>query len=143
MIYRAIVEEIITPYQIRVRIPIIHRAANSPDATPSAQLPVASVCILPNIYLRFNVGDIVIVSFENNDSGKPIILGYLYRELTDVSNLSANFSNLSAVLSADLPANTNIGKISSEKISYLENLQGNIQKQIDLLKEQINLLKKS
>ena len=41
MVTKAIIEEVINEYQVRVRIPLIHKMAISASATPFKELPIA------------------------------------------------------------------------------------------------------
>lgn len=50
----------------------------------------ASVCSIGGVSNIIHIGDIVIVGFEDNDMGKPIILGHL---LTDSLNTSTYYDN--------------------------------------------------
>ena len=128
MIFRGIIEEVIDPYSVRVRIPLLHRTSTSPEATLTSALPIASVSLLPNTHINLTVGDIVIVSFENNDVGKPIILGYLYKQSWGNTALTK------------LSSNTYIGDITPDDLMHIHGLSGNIQKQLDSMRERIELL---
>ena len=80
MITKAIVEEVLTPYQVRVRIPILDRVSSSELSTPTEELNIATICSLPNCYINVQKGDIVFVGFEDNTYRKAVILGHLSRE---------------------------------------------------------------
>ena len=60
-----------------MRIPILDGAAESKGSTPKTELNWASVVCIPGLDVEYRVGDVVIVGFEDNDLGKPIVLGYL------------------------------------------------------------------
>ena len=135
MITKAIIEEVLTPYQVRVRIPLLDRIASVGLATPTENLNTATICSLPNCYINLKVGDVVFVAFEDNTYRKAVVLGHLSRELCDTySDLVLNevIVNSNAVL----PQETRIGNVSALEISMLQGLTDNIQKQIDSLKEQ-------
>ena len=71
----------------------------------------ASVCNIGGISNLLDVGDKVIVSFENNDMGKPIILGHLVTE--ELENKRQNFpsykmENLNVQNGAILPSGTTL-----------------------------------
>ena len=86
MITRAIVEEIVSPYQVKVRIPLLDRAESSPMSTKKEDLNIATICSLPNCYVNMQVGDVVCA---NNS---PTITDYglyaaniVYIQTTDTS----------------------------------------------------------
>lgn len=80
MIYKAIIEKRINDYSYVVRIPRFHKSKDSPTAVSSKDLPTAYVCMIPGIYPSYDLGDIVFVCLENEEIGKPIIIGKLFRE---------------------------------------------------------------
>ena len=134
MITKGIVEEL-KGYQAKVRLPIYDGLANTKNATSNENLSYATVCITTNLNNSLNVGDIVYVSFEDNDKGKPVIFGQLYKEemntLADIKLNSANINQLTVNKNASLPQNTSIGSISSKEIAALSGIKDNIQNQID------------
>ena len=83
MITRAIVDTVINKYNVRIRIPKKHKIETANGATPSNQLPVATICYQPGYPLAYNKGDIVYIEYENEDYSKPVILGKLYNEEED------------------------------------------------------------
>ena len=130
---KGIVTEIINKYQVRVRIPIYNKSEESPTATPNEELSIGPVCTLPGVAPNFNIGDVVIVAFEQDIYTDPVILGKLY--LNDIHNTYSDVhtGELKVTSKATLPTNTRIGNVSGENISALENAHGNIQNQLDLL----------
>ena len=134
MITKGIVEEL-KGYQAKVRLPIYDGLANTKNATSNENLSYATVCVTTNLNNSLNVGDIVYVSFEDNDKGKPVILGQLYKEemntLADIKLNSANINQLTVNKNASLPQNTSIGSILSKEIAALSGIKDNIQNQID------------
>lgn len=91
------------------------------------------MCI-PGLDIEYRVGDIVIVSFEDNDLGKPIILGYLKLALgytldqqqgaesfgaslkESEDRLTGTFKVLKATESFDAPIDSIIGKTNYSSI---------------------------
>lgn len=136
MITKAIVEEIVSPYQAKVRIPVIDRAQHSSLSASTEDLNVATICTLPNCYLNIQVGDIVFVGFEDNTYYKAVILGHLCRKDAYDSYADAILGNLVVKSSAELPAETSIGTVSKLELAALQGIRDNIQKQLDSLKEQ-------
>ena len=140
MITKAIVEEIISPYQVKVRIPLLDRAEATPLSTNSDDLNIATICCLPNCYMNLQVGDIVFVGFEDNTYYKAVILGHLCREATSNTYSDAAFSNLDVRSSVRLPSSTTIGSVTGDELSRLSGTTENIQKQLNSLKEQIDFI---
>lgn len=138
MICRGIIEEIIDRYQVRVRIPIMHQIENTAQFIINKDLPAASICTSPSTYLNLSVGDVVIVGFENQDLGRPIILGYLYTGEFSTTAASQSFNSIQVLNDAKLPASTIIGSVSSEELQRLAGLKDNLQGQIDLLNIRIS-----
>ena len=138
MICRGIIEEIIDRHQVRVRIPIIHQIENTAQFTINNDLPAASICTSPSTHLNLSVGDVVIVGFENQDLGRPIILGYLYTGEFSTTAASQSFNSIQVLNDAKLPASTTIGSISSEELQRISGLKDNLQGQIELLNIRIS-----
>lgn len=135
MIARGIVEKILDNKEILVRVPLLNKSANAPGATPTEELDPAVVCNMPNCSVSVKVGDIVFVGFENNDYSKPIILGYLFSDSGNASQLNIEADTLTVNSKVKLPADTSIGKVTSSDIYNLFQSSDNLQQQIDYLKE--------
>ncbi len=119
MITRAIINKInYESNKIRVRIPIYDGAQNSQGSTSDDDLSWASVLCLPGLTIDYEVGDIVIVGFEDDDIGKPIILGYLRLANggSEKAKISANLNSL--VINDSLSTSTDVkfGKLTYEQI---------------------------
>lgn len=140
MITKGIVEELISPYAARVRIPILDNVTNTSYGTRTEDLPIATICSLPNCTLNPQVGDIVFVAFEYNAIDKVVILGYLSAAALNDTLSDANFGNIDVSYSARLPEDTTIGSITPQEISFLSGLTDNIQKQLNSLKEQQDII---
>lgn len=82
-IYKAIVVSTDDPTKsnlIKIRIPNLHGFANTLNGMPDKSLPWASFCSPTRSKSDFpKVGDIVFVSFEENDNASPVVLGFLIR----------------------------------------------------------------
>ena len=140
MITKAIVEEIISPYQVKIRIPTLDKAEHSPLSTSAADLNTATICSLPNCYINVQVGDVVFVGFEDNTYYRAVILGHLCREAMSESYADVTFGNIAVRASAELPNDTRIGELSYEQLQALSGIKENIQKQIDSIKEDIAII---
>ena len=137
MITKAIVEEIISPYSARVRMPILNAIKGAKQSTPTDELSIATICTIPNAKNNINVGDIVFVSFENDDTYYPLVLGQLYCEKnTSQSNIDTLSLNVES--HATLPMSSIIGDVEYDDISQLKELKGSIQSQITQLTEKFN-----
>ena len=142
MFTRAIIEEKITPYQNKVRIPIFDRSKDASLHTKTKDLNIAVASLPKGIYNNLDVNDVVFVAFEDNDLGAPVIIGQLYREaLTkDSSNPLLNSRVLNVSDQATLPINTTIGTIDYSKIFFLDNVKSDIQAQIDDISKRLSKL---
>jgi hypothetical protein len=140
MIYRGIVEEILNPFTIKVRIPLIHRIKNSTQHVVNKSLPEASICTLARSHPNLCIGDVVVVGFEANDLSKPIILGHLYKESFDNSAESIELNDLNVISETHLSKNTSIGDVSSFELAQLHGVRDNLQNQIDILVSKIQKL---
>lgn len=131
MITKGIVEDIINPYSVKVRLPLLDGIKGGKQSVSTADLSPATICSLPNSANNISVGDIVFVGFEDYDISKPVILGHLYRETGDSTLIDASFRQLSTSSTTKLSKYTSIGDISSDEIFTLKNIRFNIQNQID------------
>ena len=79
MVTRAIITQLdLSNNKVQVRMPLLDGIENSPDSPINSEdLCWASIMYIPGIEISYSVGDIVIVGFEDNNVGKPIVLGYL------------------------------------------------------------------
>lgn len=140
MITRAIVEEIVSPYQVKIRIPLFDRAESSPMSRKKEDLNIATICSLPNCYVNIQVGDVVFVGFEDNTYYKAVVLGHLSREAMTETYADVTFGNLVSRATALLPQETTIGNVTPLEISRLSGVSENIQSQIDSLKQDIQAI---
>ena len=140
MITKALVEEIVSPYEVKIRIPLLDRTLSSSLSTSKDNLNTATICSLPNCYTNVQVGDVVFVGFEDNTYYKAVILGHLCRQSMTDTYANVTFNDLDVRSVTRLSSNTSIGTVTSDNISRLEGCRDNIQKQIDNLQEQIDKL---
>ena len=128
MITKAIIKEIIDKYQVRVDIPLLNSTLDS------------IVCTLPKAKFYPEIGDIVFVAFEDYDLGKPVIIGSLFKESSNTSNIDINAVSLKVDGHTTLSSDTTIGNITFEQLKYLEGLQQNIQSTFELIDQRLNNL---
>lgn len=131
-ITKGVVEERIDEYNVRVRLPIFNKSSNAPQSTPTNELYVATSCIVPNCNPNYQIGDVVYVTFEDNDIGKPVILGMLHSKKSSNTFPSIRAASIDAKYQSNLPKNTTIGDITSQQVGFLQNLRDNVQVQLDL-----------
>lgn len=123
-----------------VRLPIFNSLAGTPQSTPDDELNEAILCSIPNIRNVVNTGDVVIVGFEDNDMGRPIILGRLFLSEQDVK-CGLDLDSLSVASNCNLPASTTIGNVNKDNIACLEDCTLNIARTLNYLLEEIENLK--
>lgn len=140
MITKGIVQEIIDPYNIKLRLPTLDGAEYSSEGIPNEYLNTAIICSPPNTQYNFEIGDIVIVGFEDDDLSKPIILGFLFKQDGNTSTMKINSQSLDSTYN-NLGEYTYIGNVKPNEIKALEGVRGNIQAQIDYISELIDSLK--
>lgn len=77
---KAIIEERVSSYKYRIRIPRYDKAQSVYSSSGSKNLLEAQVCTLPGMLPEYKTGDIVWVDYESNNIGNPVILGQFYRQ---------------------------------------------------------------
>lgn len=138
MITRGIVEEIVSPYQVSVRIPSIDRTNIHNNRATKNNLNIATICSLPRCNLNLQPGDVVFVAFEDNHYNKElVILGVLYKETATVGAPKQQLQTLDVFSNAVLPIDTQIGEVSSTSIQSLRGCKGNIQEELNMLKQRV------
>ena len=140
MLLKGVVEKINDAYSIQVRIPLINGIGNNYSTTPETELPISVICSAPGSCPNFKLGDVVIVGFENDDLGKPIIIGQLFCANTKGAS-TATLQSLEVLGSAKLSYNTSIGKVTSEELACLTGLKGNLEKRLQFIESQLTHLK--
>lgn len=134
MITKAIIEEILSDYKVRVRIPILDSSTNYKQSTSNSNLSEAIICTLPKCIFAPSVGDIVLIGFEDFDLGKPVILGCLFKESGNLSKLNIEVECLKANSTIQLSKDTTIGDITYKDLEEVVKLKNNFQSIIDTLK---------
>lgn len=112
MVTRAYVEDVdLTNSRVKVRIPIFDGVQNSVDSTINDyNLCWASLVWTPGINVDYRVGDVVVVSFEDNNIGRPIVIGYLKLiGSNDDSKIYATIKELNVSDSFSSPTDSRIG----------------------------------
>lgn len=140
MITKGIVEELLENNKARVRLPIYNRAKDSKDATLTENLDAATICTLPNSANTVNVNDIVFVGFEDNDVGKPIILGHLAGSENKSTHIDLHVRLFTTQSTTKLSDQTWIGDVTPEELQSLIGVKSSIQAQLNSLSERIKAL---
>ena len=97
--YKAIIEEIKDDgFQILVRIPYFDKLESSLGSNKN--LYSATVCTLPGCKPCFSIGEIVFITFENNDNSKPVIVGTLHRKNPGMSSVDVSCQSLNVEVDA-------------------------------------------
>ena len=105
MLCKGIIDKVISPYEARVRIPIYHQIPNSPFATNSEDLPIASISVMPGIEMALKAGDVVYIDFELDQRENPVIIGCLSRP-NSKSSSNINVQSLKVDVNCELPKDT-------------------------------------
>ena len=119
MITRAIITDTdLNIGKVKVRIPILEHIGDG-----GLDINWASIIYIPGINIDYKIGDIVEVGFEDNDVGRPIVLGFLkLRDKNIESRVYADIKELNIEDKFEAPTNTTIGKTSYQKLfSSIEN----------------------
>ena len=90
MLQKGIVEKIIDKYSCKVRIPKYDKLQSSVSGTSTNDLATAIISAMPGTEISYVVGDIVLLSFENDELNKPVILGLLYRKFDTESAITVS-----------------------------------------------------
>lgn len=128
MVTKGIIEKVNTPYEVKVNIPFLNTVQN------------AIICTLPQCNFIPNVGDIVIVSFEDYDINKPIIIGCLFKESGNLSLIDLDVQSLTTKSITKLSDMTSIGDITYDELKYLKGLQQNIQSSLKNIEDRLDKL---
>ena len=124
MLCKAIVEQVLSIHEARVRIPIYHQIASSPFATLTEDLPIATISTIPGISYALHAGDIVYVDFELDQRENPVIVGVLSRDDSpSSSNIEAQ--SLKVDVNCDLPENV-FADIDSKYANVLDTINDNL-----------------
>lgn len=128
MLTRAIITAVdLNSSKVQIRIPWLEGIENDSSSTVSNEdLTWASILCTPGIEVDYQPGDIVIVGFEDNNIGKPVVIGFLKligKELD--TKLYCKVKELEVQDSFIAPTNTVIGNSSyQEMFTAIEKSQG-------------------
>lgn len=116
----------------KVKIPVFQTTGlNLKGTSLDASVVDALLCYEPGNFQGYNVGDVVFLGFEENETSRAVILGKLYIP-NEIKNFSSNnFIHSSSIIVdsvATLPESTTIGGI---KVSVIRGML----KELQMLKE--------
>lgn len=113
--------ELVVDNKFKIYVPIFCRAGESKDNPLGLSTMYATLCYNPGAENGYRVGDVVYISFENNQVGEPVIIGKLFlnttQESTNTTYLIGDELNISN--NAKLPISTLIGNRSGSDIDGL------------------------
>lgn len=113
MITRAIViDKDLSIGKLKVQIPILQGIGDG-----GLDINWASIIYIPGINIDYQIGDIVEVGFEDNDRGRPVVLGFLrLRDKEVESRAYGIFKELIVEEKLNAPPETTIGKTSYQEL---------------------------
>lgn len=94
-----------------IRIPLFESAGQTWEYVVKATLSYQ-----PGNLDAYKPGDIVYISFENNDLARPVILGKLYQGNEDTPSNFSNNAKLNVTESAVLPIDTKLADLSFQEV---------------------------
>lgn len=130
MLQKAIIEQKIDKYSMKVRIPVYNKIKSDPTATPTDELYTAIIQTLPGCSPVYQEGDLVLVEFENDNISLPVIIGLLFRQNMPESSTDINADSLKVNVNTNLTENTLIGSVTPEAIKKLNDKYTNNVKRV-------------
>lgn len=128
MITKGIIKEILTPYEVKVQIPLLNSTLDS------------VICTIPNSKFLPEVDDIVFVGFEDYDLGKPVILGCLFKENGNISGINIDCISLNVNGRTQLNSDIKIGDLTYEELKSLIGCKQNINIAIQNIEDRLDKL---
>ena len=115
--------------RVRVRMPIFDGIPNSTDSIlGDYDLCWATILYTPGIEVNYQVGDVVVVAFEDNNAGLPIVIGFLKlrgENKNIPSRVYATFKELTVEDTMVAPTKTTIGVTDYSKIFNATDVSSN------------------
>lgn len=137
MILRAQISRVEDKYHYKVRIPKFNKAREAISATPESELYTATVSVDAGLSPELNIGDTVLVAFENGVESSPTIIGLLFNSKAKKIRSDAAFTSLDVSVNAKFSEDVTIGKVTKDNIKHLVDLDVNIKEKFDLIDEAI------
>lgn len=143
MILRAIIDDVLDSTKVRVRIPEYNKIDKAVGATPSAELATAVCCCTPGLTTTYRRGDIVLVGFERDDLGTPVVLGALASADSNQAVTDAKLTSLTVNVDAQLPLDTYVHGAGKEFWQYLSGIHESVQTKLTEIDSKIAVLEKT
>lgn len=128
MITKGIVKSIINDYEAVVNVPLLDSDVN------------CIISSLPNSRIILQLDDIVFVAFEDYDLSKGVIIGFLFKENSNLSSINLELDSLQVNSKSTFSKSINIGNISYEQLQYLSGLSQNIQTSLKNIEDRLDRL---
>ena len=97
----------------------------------------ASICSDPGVKPNLKKGDLVIVAFEDNDYGKPMVIGRLFNN-SSKALASGDFKNLIVTDDTKLSTSTTIGEVTYDNLKGLKGYTGTLTTDLADLKKKVD-----
>lgn len=105
---RAIIEQVLNNYHVRVRVPEYDGKAGTADAAATSELPIATVCCLPGIVPKYRIGDVVFIEYEGDTLEYPVVIGLIASAGNTTTMSDIHCDSLHVNVNCELPINTEI-----------------------------------
>ena len=112
-----------------VRLPFFESAIEDAEEV----IYEATLSESPGINQGYNIGDIVYCTFEDNNLGRPVIIGKLFTTDTDNTSAEIETLDLDVTKRASLPANTTIGNATTKDIANISEIKNKVSKMGDTI----------
>ena len=107
-----------------VRLPFFESATIDADEI----IYEATLSEAPGIKQGYSIGDVVYCSFEDNDYGRPVIIGKLFAAGLDNVGAELSVENIDVTGSASLPKRTTIGDATEQDVANIVDIKNKVSK---------------
>lgn len=105
------------------------------DATVDSEEMIyeATLSEAPGIIQGYAVGDVVYCAFEDNDNGRPVIVGKLFSQTIDNTGADIKTLDLEVTNKANLPSSTTIGDATEQDVANIKDIKNKVSKMGDTI----------
>ena len=105
------------------------------DATVDSEEMIyeATLSEAPGIIQGYAVGDVVYCAFEDNDNGRPVIVGKLFSQTIDNTGADIKTLDLEVTNKATLPSSTTIGDATEQDVANIKDIKNKVSKMGDTI----------